>query len=380
MNVLKDEHSLSIYARNCGDQHVLQADMMAAASTSSDHPSNTSSTSTSTSTSKFSLQRMNLDCAVSPLLSRPTAPFDKTERKRAHTSAIYYSECFLRGIGPVEADTAAKEAQGQYDKWWIKCTHHDEEEEEEYDERNKPKESAALVQSRSSFQKGSSSSSQQHDDNHDHDVEHVVKWRRTVSYISSHSVVSAATSTPSSQEQPDASREQHHPSEPISIRNISTIAASTRNQVEDAKRKLISHLRASGGSTETTESQGYLEFLEAYYRSKSWDGRGSKHAAKHAQLSAPFTLDGQWLTLSKPTYSNPIPNPNPRPSEQGDYLYSMGRMSFDMFKPTNLLCSIQAVFNDVRPIDPKKPPRPLHVPRGLMKEVQKGEAQLRTYE
>jgi hypothetical protein len=304
------------------------------------------------STTRFSLQRVSLDYAVSPLMSRPTAHFDKTERKKAHTSAIYYSECFLRGIGPAEADTAAKEAQGQYDKWWIKCTHHDEDDNDT--RKDKPKESA--LQSRSSFQNDSSSSH-----HHDHG-EHVVKWRRTISYISSHSV-SAVSVTPS--QEPDDAGE----SEPVPIRNISTIAASTRNQVKDVKMKLISDLRASGGNMESNEFQGYLEFLEAYYRSKSWDGRGSNHA------SAPFTLDGQWLTLSKPTY-----NESKGRSEKGEYLNSMGRMSFDMFKPTNLLCSIQAVFNDVRPIDPKKPGRPLHVPKGLMKEVQKGEAQLRTYE
>jgi hypothetical protein len=338
MNVLKNGPPLAIYEKNCGDQHVQEM------TSSPSGPSN--------KTSGFSLQRLSLDYAVSPLLSRPTAPFDKTERKKAHTSAVYYSECFLRGIGPVEADTAAQEAQGQYDKWWIKCTHHDEDDAR----RDKPKESA--LQSRSSFRDDSSSS---HDHDHDRDNgEHVVKWRRTISYISSHS--GAVSVTPS--QEPDAGE-----SEPVSIRNISTIAASTRSQVKDVKTKLISDLRASGGSMETTEFQGYLEFLEAYYRSTSWDGRGSNHA------SAPFSLDGQWLTLSKPTY-----NESKGRSEKGEYFYSMGRMSFDMFKPTNLLCSIQAVFNDVRPIDPKKPDRPLHVPRGLMKEVQKGEAQLRTYE
>ena len=336
MNVLKDRPSLEIHSKKSGDQHVQEM-----ASSSSD-PSH--------SPSRFSLQRLSLDHAVSPLLPRPTAPFDKTERKKAHTSAVYYSECFLRGIGPVEADTAAKEAQGQYDKWWIKCTHHDED--EDGARRDKPKESA--LKSRSSFQNESSSSP----DNDNDDGEHVVKWRRTISYISSHS--GAVSDTPS--QEPDSGE-----SEPVSIRSISSIAASTRNRVNDVKIKLISDLRASGGSTETTECQGYLEFLEAFYRSSG--------VCPHHAAFAPFTLDGQWLTLSKPTY-----NESKGRSEKGEYLYTMGRMSFDMFKPTNLLCSIQAVFNDVRPIDPKKLDRPLNVPRGLMKEVQKGEARLRTYE
>jgi hypothetical protein len=327
MNSRRNEPSLSLSARDYGDQQ---------------HVQEVASTSSGQQSSSFSLQRLSLDYAVSPLMSRPTAPFDKSERKKAHTSAVYYSECFLRGIGPVEADTAAKEAQGQYDKWWIKCTHNNH---KDGARKEKPKESA--LQSRPSFQNDSSSA-------HEHG-EHVVKWRRTISGTSS---PYASVSVAPSQEP-----------EPVSIHNISTIAASTPNQVKDVKMKLISDLRASEGSTETTEVLGCLEFLEAYYRSKSWDGRGSNHA------SAPFTLDGRWLTLSKPTY-----NESKGRSEKGEYLYSMGRMSFDMFKPTSLLCSIQAVFNEVRPIDPKKPDRPLQVPRGLMKEVQKGEAHLRTYE
>ena len=79
-------------------------------------------TSSLISSGQFSVQPLTLDAAVSPLLSRPTAPFDRTERKRAHTSAVYYSECFLRGIEPVIADTAALEAQGKYEKWWVKST------------------------------------------------------------------------------------------------------------------------------------------------------------------------------------------------------------------------------------------------------------------
>jgi hypothetical protein len=70
----------------------------------------------------LSLQRVTHDHAVAPLLRKPIAPFDRTERKRAHTSALFYSECFLHGIEPKLADTAAVEAQDVYNKWWVKNT------------------------------------------------------------------------------------------------------------------------------------------------------------------------------------------------------------------------------------------------------------------
>lgn len=65
----------------------------------------------------FALQALTLDAAVAPSIRKPTAPFAKSERKRAYTSATYYSECFVRGISPVDADTAALDAQDQYEKW-----------------------------------------------------------------------------------------------------------------------------------------------------------------------------------------------------------------------------------------------------------------------
>lgn len=71
---------------------------------------------------ELSLQRVTHDHAVAPLLRKPIAPFDRTERKRAHTSALFYSECFLHGIEPKLADTAAVEAQDVYNKWWVKNT------------------------------------------------------------------------------------------------------------------------------------------------------------------------------------------------------------------------------------------------------------------
>jgi hypothetical protein len=291
-------------------------------------------------------------------LSRPTAPFDRTERKRAHTSALYYSECFLHGIEPVVADTAAEEAQGKYDKWWIKSTAHPHKGEER-----------TTLDTSSGEKRASSQSDAPADKNH------VRKWRRTngetleeVSTVSAN-VVSVSTVSAQSEDESTASmRTCNKREQTLSISQISTRTDTTRSQIEVLKARLVGDLKTSGGSVETTEFLGCLEVLEAYYRSKSWDGRGSCK-------SSPFSLEGNWLTLSKPTYNEC----NGR-SEKGEYMYSLGRLSFDMFKPTQLVCSVQANFNNVRPIDPRNPGRPLHVPRKLMKEIHRGGINLRTYE
>ena len=324
--------------------------------------------STTGKSREFSLRQLTLDSAVSPLLRNPTTPFDRTEKKRAHTSALYYSECVLKGITPLVADSAAEGAQGIYNKWWVKSTAAGE------------AETPLQAQTRSTFHTNSKQSQLPKSD-----VGHVGKWRKTMhdshhsrtqenSSVISANVVSVGTTDEQSSRpnslQDDSSLDRRAEEgdmrhmEPVTIREISTVSSITPAQVRAAKRRLVHELKLSGGSVDTSGFAQCLEFLEAYYRSKNWDGRISSSS-----------YGGTWLTLSKPTY-----NECKGRNEKGEYLYSLGRMSFDMFKPTNLVCSIQAVFNSVRPVDPKNPDRPLHVPRRLMKEIQRGEVMLQTYE
>jgi hypothetical protein len=321
---------------------------------------------------QFRLQPFALNSAVSPLLRKPTAPFDRTERKRAHTSARYYSECVLKGIEPVVADSAAEDAQGKYDKWWVKAAASHPEK----SETGMTKELESHTEKRCTFRAHAEQTLDRQND------EHVGKWRRIdtcnshqqddASFTTRAAVVSLASSAGGSRRDPEdeESPDDVEPA-PVSIRNISTIAPTTPAQLNALKSSLIEDLRASGGSVHTPRFLECLEYLEAYYRSKSWDGRGWKQhgALNNAEYS------GTWLTLSKPTY-----NECRGRNEKGEYLYTLGRLSFDMFKPTNLECSIQAVFNTVRPIDSKKPDRPLHGPKKLMKEISKGKVQLQTYE
>ena len=53
-------------------------------------------------------------------------------------------------------------------------------------------------------------------------------------------------------------------------------------------------------------------------------------------------LEGQWFTLTKPTYQDCLGF-----NDDGNPLYHLGRMSFEMFMPGDLVCAIQAVFNPI---------------------------------
>lgn len=88
-----------------------------------------------------------------------------------------------------------------------------------------------------------------------------------------------------------------------------------------------------------------------------------------------LSVDGMWLQLSKPTYFGCLGE-----NDHGDPLYTLGRMAFDMYSPTNLICSLQGNFNPVEIVDDEQRERMLEaVPKALREEVESGKTVLRTY-
>lgn len=98
--------------------------------------------------------------------------------------------------------------------------------------------------------------------------------------------------------------------------------------------------------------------------------RGGSKQAEESQL------EGMWVSLSKPKFFDCLGC-----NQDGDFLYSLGRMSFDMFRPTKLVCSIQGTFNPVHVVRSKDRAKIIETaPKSLKKELQKGEGVLRTYQ
>jgi hypothetical protein len=257
----------------------------------------------------FNMQRLSLDAAVSPLLPKVTAPFDKTERKRAHTSAVYYSECFLHGIKPLDADSAAKDAQDQYDKWWIDRTAQSE---------KRTRDALPAIGSR-----GNVTSSKESEDC---EVNENEAKRRRISMdeasLKSSNVVSVVSGVagPAPLKSMGSGGEEGDDDNCLSIQQISIFDSNRRGEIAATKTRLIEDLKSSGGDVEAIEFTQCMGVLEAYYKSKSWDGRGSCKIT-------PFSLEGNWLTLSKPTYDECKGR-----NEKGELLYTLGRMSFGMVR------------------------------------------------
>jgi hypothetical protein len=229
-----------------------------------------------------------------PCVTR-VAPFSKSAKKRAATSAKYLSECYLHAVPPVEAESAALDAQSRYEKWWVDSSYKD---------------------------KG--------------ETEHHTKKRRIGCAVTSSKDVATATAT------------------------IPATAVA-------AKEALLEDLKRSGGETTSPKFTACLEVLQAYYHSKGFDARWLGDEAPS------FPVEGKWLTLSKPTFSDCL-----GPNEKGKLRYTLGRMSFDMFRPTHLKCSINHSFNSISPL-PDASDRSLSFSRGPRKL--RAESHLaRTYE
>lgn len=272
----------------------------------------------------FQCRPLSLDRgAIAPGLARPTAPFAKSERKRAFVSAIYYSECFLRSIRPKDADSAAFDIQNQYTKWWVQS---------KKSSTTTATTAAAVVSNPLNSDKDLSVESSNHTTTSDGSH----KRRR---------LDQDATPTASA---------------------TTTASRMTPKQLAMVKDQMIEHLQKTGGDTTTDEFQDSLDQLREAHASNRQTIQEDNDPSSSSS-SELFNIDGTWLTLSKPTFSECQGR-----NTDGEYLYSLGRMSFDMFRPNHLKCSIRAVMNNIRVMDPKH--KPQSFPHRLGKELEKHNA------
>ena len=147
-----------------------------------------------------------------------------------------------------------------------------------------------------------------------------------------------------------------------------------RPTIESAKDGLLEVLAIHGGDVDTQEFEDALMPLMHHYEATGWDARDEKGIYSLYQHTR--KVEGMWLTLSKPTYfGNLGENPN------GDPMYTLGRMAFDMFLPTQLVCSLQGNFNPIRIVRSEERLELLErCPKALQEDLDVGQSVLRTYE
>lgn len=135
-------------------------------------------------------------------------------------------------------------------------------------------------------------------------------------------------------------------------------------KLESVKMTLISVIKneKSLRPEENPRFLDLLKILESKYRSTNIDARDDTGL-----------FDSTWCSITGASRFQECLGQNVK----GDDMYTLGRMSFDMFRPNNLPCSIQWVFNSVTPIGGGQGnPNAQTIPRSLQKEVLHGQGRL----
>jgi hypothetical protein len=136
----------------------------------------------------------------------------------------------------------------------------------------------------------------------------------------------------------------------------------------NARDALLHALACTRGDVSTKEvEQALLPLIQVYNE--------QMQQMHHHQYDIATAVEGMWLTLSKPTFFGNLGD-----TPGGDPMYTLGRMSFDMFLPTKLVCSLQANFNPVRRVGDEERDQVLtRCPKSLVDELERGGSVLRTY-
>eukprot|EP00986_Skeletonema_menzelii_P002892 scaffold843_cov143-Skeletonema_menzelii.AAC.11 len=117
--------------------------------------------------------------------------------------------------------------------------------------------------------------------------------------------------------------------------------AFLKAKVDRAKKDLLSSL-------EEPTSKSFLESLKCLEKVNRYSSEG---------------IDGTWIEVSPSEYPSCLGT-----NANGDKLYTLERMSFGMYEPGALICSIQQQFNTISSVKNKKD-MPQYVPSSLKREV-----------
>jgi hypothetical protein len=153
---------------------------------------------------------------------------------------------------------------------------------------------------------------------------------------------------------------------------------SNATDVMEARDGLLHALAIQGGNVPvkadgSSNSQRFYECLDVLQEQFADLAVDTRHG------NDPFApaVEGCWLTLTSPTYFGCLGL-----NDNSDPMYTLGRMAFDMFSPTSLVCSLQGNFNTVHAVSDANRAALLadsSVPKALREEVELGETTLRTY-
>jgi hypothetical protein len=144
-------------------------------------------------------------------------------------------------------------------------------------------------------------------------------------------------------------------------------------KIDAAKAELLSRLQDEGNSP---GFKAALDTLETHSLLKASANKKRKLRSSIQGIDG-INIDGTWMMISPPDYPSVLGK-----NSEGDSLFTLGRMTFGMFEPSDLICSIQKQYNTIKSV--KSRDLTLYVPQCLRRQVaierrRRGCERLKTY-
>ena len=135
-----------------------------------------------------------------------------------------------------------------------------------------------------------------------------------------------------------------------------------QSEIDLAKSKLLSSLQGNASLSNHPNFHDAVATLEKLYHSKK---QLSVPAPPKKKLkSSNASIDGTWEMISPPSYPACV-----GVNENGEKMFTLGRMAFDMFQPANLVCSIQKQYNTIKTVTSDEK-LPTYIPPSLRQEAE----------
>lgn len=120
--------------------------------------------------------------------------------------------------------------------------------------------------------------------------------------------------------------------------------------------ELIDALLSSEGDVDDPRFLSALDVLSTAFKSNSGN----------TNYSLSSILNGSWRSLSRPSYHY---GGCLGMNERGSFVYTLGRMCFNMFKPSSLRCTVQSTMNIIQPVCVMDNNAPRAAPWSLRREL-----------
>ena len=142
------------------------------------------------------------------------------------------------------------------------------------------------------------------------------------------------------------------------------MAAKAQSLQDNLKEDTVAILRNAEGDSTNPRFASSLKVLSSIYKGRGCDACSTTSAScspscqdtsfttdgadasatpvPTTTTTAQATIEGRWNLLSRPTYPDCLGR-----NEDGDFLYTLSRMSFGMLSPGGAVCSIRRVTHDI---------------------------------